>query len=299
MEYIPAVKKEIEHLKALHEIASFLNFKLTLKELVEKILIITVKTLQVETATVYTIDREQKQLYCFNSFGKDSEGILKREARLRHKVGYGFIGWVAQVGRPELSNEPQKHPHYTKEIDALAGIAAKNILCVPIIFKNKNYGAIEVINKKTNFDNLDRELLLTISSLVAMAIENSELFQETVHSRDYLENVIENIPGGFIAANKEGKITMFNTQAQNILGINKSSVIGKNTKEVFLKQPEIPSILFDVFLNQQTSNRQEIYIIGKNDKRLLLGYGTILIKDKFGKLAGSGIIFQDITEFVK
>jgi sensor histidine kinase regulating citrate/malate metabolism len=76
---------------------------------------------------------------------------------------------------------------------------------------------IEVINKKTDFDDLDKELLLTISSFVAMSIENSDLFHEVLYARDYLENVIESIPGGFVAANKEGKITMFNSQAQNIL----------------------------------------------------------------------------------
>ncbi|MDO8734474.1 MAG: GAF domain-containing protein [Elusimicrobiota bacterium] len=299
MDYIPAVKKEIEHLRALHEISSLLSFRITLKEFSIKIITIIVKTLGVETATIYTINWEQKQLICLNSFGKDSEGILKRESRLKHKLGFGFVGWIAQIGRAEISNEPSKHPHSTKEMDALAGITAKNILCVPIILKNKNYGAIEVINKKTDFDDLDKELLLTISSYIAMTIENSELYQELLYSRDYVENVIESIPGGFIASNKDGKITMFNTQAQNILGLNKSFALGKNAKEVFLKQPELPPILFDAFINQQQQNRQEIYVIGKNDKRLLLGYGTILIKDKLGKLAGSGMIFQDITEFVK
>ena len=299
MDYIPAVKKEIEHLQALHEIASFLSFKITLKELSEKVLAIVSSTLQVETATIYTINWEQKQLICLTSFGKDSEGILKRESRLKHKLGFGFVGWIAQIGRAEISNEPNKHHHYTKEMDTLASITVKNILCVPIILKNKNYGAIEVINKKTDFDDLDKELLLTISSYIAMTIENSELYQELLYSRDYVETVIESIPGGFIASNKEGKITMFNTQAQNILGLNKSFVLGKNAKEVFLKQPELPPILFDALINQHQQNRQEIYVIGKNDKRLLLGYGTILIKDKLGKLAGSGIIFQDITEFAK
>ena len=299
MDYIPAVKKEIEHLRALHEISSLLSFRITLKEFSIKILAIIIKTLRVETAAIYTINWELKQLICLNSLGKDSEGILKRESRLKLKLGFGLVGWVAQVGRAEIANEPHKHTHYTKEVDALAGITAKNILCVPIILKNKNYGVIEVINKKTDFDDTDKELLLTISSYVAMTIENSELYQELLYSKDYVETVIESIPGGFIASNKEGKITMFNTQAQNILGLNKSFVLGKNSKEVFLKQPELPSILFDAFINQQQQNRQEIYVIGKNDKRMLLGYGTILIKDKLGHLAGSGIIFQDITEFVK
>lgn len=299
MDYIPAVKKEMEHLRALHEISSLLSFRITLKEFSIKILTIIIKTLKIETATIYTINWEQKQLICLNSLGKGSEGILKRESRLKHKLGFGFVGWVAQVGRAEISNEPHKHTHYTKEMDTLASIIAKNILCVPIILKNKNYGAIEVINKKTDFDDLDKELLLTISSYIAMTLENSELYEELLYSKEYVENVIESIPGGFIASNKEGKITMFNTQAQNILGVNKSFAIGKNTKEVFLKQPELPSILFDAFIKQQQQNRRELYVIGKNDKRLLLGYGTILIKDKLGNLAGCGMIFQDITEFVK
>ncbi|MDD5687609.1 MAG: GAF domain-containing protein [Elusimicrobia bacterium] len=299
MDYVPAVKSEIEHLKALHEIASFLSFKLTLKELSGKILSIVIDTLKIETATIYTIDYEQKRLTCLTSVGKNSEGIIKRDERLKHKLGFGFVGWVAQVGRSEIVNEPQKHVQYSKEVDDIAGITTKNILCVPIILKNKNYGAIEVINKQIKFEELDKELLLTISSFIAMMIENTELYQEVLYSKDYTENIIESIPGGFISANKEGKITMFNSQAQNILGINKSSAIGKNTKDVFIRQTEIPTILFDAFINQQILNRQEVYTLGKNNKRILIGYGTILIKDKLGKLAGSGMIFQDITDFAK
>ena len=300
MEYIPAVqKKEIEHLKALQEIAFFLNFKLSFKELSEKVLSVVISTLQVETATIYISDPEQKQLKCLTSVGKHKEVIIKREESLEHKLGFGLIGWIAQMGTAEILNEPQKNSYYSKEADSLIGITAKNILCVPIVYKNKNYGVIEVINKKSDFDELDKEFLATVTGNIAMTLENSELYQEMIYSKEYVENIIESIPGGFIATDKEGKITVFNSQAQNILGINKSSAVGKNAKDVFINQSEIPSILFDAFMKQQIQNRQEVFLIVKTDKRILIGYGTILIKNKFGKLAGSGMIFQDITEFAK
>ncbi|OGS43845.1 MAG: hypothetical protein A2539_06245 [Elusimicrobia bacterium RIFOXYD2_FULL_34_15] len=300
MEYIPAVKKkEIEHLKALHEIAFFLSFRLTLKESSGKVLTVVLSTLEVETATIYTSDLEQKQLTCLTSIGKHKEGIIKREERLKHRLGFGLIGWIAQIGKAEILNDPQKNSYYSKEVDALAGITAKNILCVPIVHKNRNYGVIEIINKKTDFDELDKEFLITVASNIAMTLENSDLYQEMIYSKEYVENIIESIPGGFIATDKEGKITVFNSQAQNILGINKSSAVGKYAKDVFIRQPEVPSILFDAFMNQQIQNRQEVFLVVKTDKRILIGYGTILIKNKFGKLAGSGMIFQDITEFAK
>ena len=290
---------EIEHLNALYEITTSINFTVNLNELLDKIMAKACEVLNAEAATLFLIDPEKKELKFEIVKGEKSQIIEQSRGQLRIPLGRGISGWVAQMGKLVISKEPERDIRFYKDIDKITGFVTRNLLCVPLILQNKIKGVVEVINKKEgNFEEIDTQILHTIAGQIAMVIENYNLYTEISETRLYLDNIIENMPGGFISIDKEGRIKTFNLRANRILGINKHYALNKPGAEVLAKQREIYAVLLNTLNERKTVNRLELNIVRMNGEKACIGYSTLLLTDRRNEVIGAGIIFQDLT-FIK
>jgi PAS domain S-box-containing protein len=290
---------EIEHLNALYEITASINFTVNLKELLDKVMTKVCEVLNTEAATLFLIDPEKKELRFEIVKGEKSQVIEQSRSQLRIPLGRGISGWVAQMGKPVMSKEPEQDIRFYRDVDKITGFTTRNLLCVPLILQNKIKGVIEVINKKEgNFEEIDTQILHTIAGQIAMVMENYNLYREISETRLYLDNIIENMPGGFIAIDKEGRIKTFNLRANKILGINKHYAIDKPGEEVLAKQKEICEVLMTTLNERKAVNRLELNIVRMNGEKACIGYSTLAITDRRNEVVGAGIIFQDLT-FIK
>ena len=290
---------EIEHLNALYEITASINFTVNLKELLDKVMTKVCEVLNTEAATLFLIDPEKKELRFEIVKGEKSQVIEQSRSQLRIPLGRGISGWVAQMGKPVMSKEPEQDIRFYKDIDKITGFTTRNLLCVPLILQNKIKGVIEVINKKEgNFEDIDIQILHTIAGQIAMVMENHNLYTEISETRLYLDNIIENMPGGFISIDKECRIKTFNLRANKISGINKHYAIDKPGEEVLAKQKEIYEVLMTTLNERKAANRLELNIVRMNGEKACIGYSTLVITNRRNEVVGAGIIFQDLT-FIK
>src|SRR5215210_318162 len=79
----------------------------------------------------------------------------------------------------------------------------------------------------------DVEILRTVSGYVAVAIENSLLYQEQQERaaelellKEFNESIVESINVGLLAVDLEGRVTRCNSALEEILGINRDEAIG-------------------------------------------------------------------------
>lgn len=106
---------------------------------------------------------------------------IKSMKKFRLKLGQGIAGTVAARGESLLVNNTEKSPHFYSQIDNISGFKTKSALCVPMISKGKVIGVIEVLNRVNGpFDENDLDLLQSIAASVSIAIENANLYKETV-----------------------------------------------------------------------------------------------------------------------
>lgn len=97
---------EIEHLNGLYEITASINFTANLNELLDKIMAKVCEVLNVEAATLFLIDLEKKELKFEIVKGEKSQIIEQSYSQLRVPLGRGISGWVAQMGKPVISTDP-------------------------------------------------------------------------------------------------------------------------------------------------------------------------------------------------
>jgi len=86
----------------------------------------------------------------------------------------------------------------------------------------------------------DVELLFTIASYVAIALDNAQLYssleQKAVQIerlKDFSENIVESLHVGVLAVDLDGAIESWNSQLETLLGYQRSEAIGKPLESVF------------------------------------------------------------------
>jgi signal transduction histidine kinase len=88
--------------------------------------------------------------------------------------------------------------------------------------------------------SIDVELLLTLAGYVGIAIENSSLYrslqrkvEEYERLKEFSENIVESINVGILAADLEDRVESWNTQIEQLTGIEREHAVGKRLGELF------------------------------------------------------------------
>ena len=286
----------IMYMKAIDDISKSIHFSTNLKAMKDEILQKAMKILQVDAISLLLIRDGKNELYFDVSKGEKGKDIESKRDMFKLKVGQGIAGWVAKMGQPMIINDPTKHPNFYQQVDVMTGYITRNIACVPLIVKNKVRGVIEAINKRNkSFEDVDMVLLNSIATHIAVIIENLELYDEVIHTRNYYGSIIENMPGGLLVMDSGGKITCINSAACRILGVVRAVTEGKPCREALVRQKEITAVLTRTLSEKKIENRLELKTMGKDNHQVTIGYGTIIINDPKGVLVGVGMIFQDLT----
>ncbi|MBI5744427.1 MAG: GAF domain-containing protein [Elusimicrobia bacterium] len=209
--------------------------------------------------------------------------------------GYqGVVGACAEGKEPVLINDAETSPLFTKKVDTGTGFKTKNVIAVPAFANGELLGVAEFINAQAgSFNGEDLKAASLLASLVARDVYISR--QEATIKQLNLkgESTINNLSGGFIGSDMEGKVIFFNPKASEIFEVGQE-YLNKPVVELFQLCPDIVSAIGDVLKQGKTVRRQEFTCM-VNGKKKVVGYSSINIKGVDGKIIGAGIIFQDIT----
>jgi two-component system NtrC family sensor kinase len=179
-----ALLRRNQELAALIEINRVVTSSLDMDEVLEATIKGIREILQVEAGSLVLVDEEADRLVVHTTFGPERGWGSGRTI----EPGQGIVGYVVQAGQPKLVNNVELEPLFLIEADEEPGLAAREILCVPLIVRGRVIGAIEVINKLDGiFTSQDRELLEAMAASVAVAVENAGLYSELADFAEELE----------------------------------------------------------------------------------------------------------------
>jgi len=288
--------RQITHLETIAEIAKGVGFSINLRDMLDYAMEKVIKALDIEACSLLLIDESTNELFFEISKGEKGMLIESKKGMLRLKMGQGIAGWVAQIGKACIINKPEEYPRFYKQMDMITGFATRNIVCVPLLVRSKIKGVIETVNrKKGDFNEVDLAFIYAVASQVAVAIENMDLYKEFNQSRNYYTGIIENMPGGLIGMDREGRIITANLTACRILGLVKKDMEGTHYKSALIRQREIADVLAKTLIEKTAVNRMELKARGKSDEEITIGYGTIITQNALKEITGVAIIFQDLT----
>ncbi|MEJ2039305.1 MAG: adenylate/guanylate cyclase domain-containing protein [Desulfosarcinaceae bacterium] len=189
--------------------------------------------MNVETGALYLLD--DISLTFAVSFNTDAR--QRKPVKLR--LGQGIPGYVAARGEVMMINESHGGNLFTPEIRDSEEFPIRSALCVPMISQGRVIGVIEVLNKKNGeFVHGDQDLLQSIASSVSIAIENANLYKETVAMaenergirrifqkfvpKEILEKILHGSAGSLEMAEELKTLTLLNIDIRGFSGLVKA-----------------------------------------------------------------------------
>src|ERR1041385_991847 len=110
------------------------------------------------------------------------------------------------------------------QIALAMGIYARDQLAGVILLGARRSGRI--------YGTVEQNALQVLCGQLAVAIENAELFTEVQNAKIYNETLLEKLTSGVIAVGTDERITVFNNEAGQIMGVNPDEMIDCTTDDL-------------------------------------------------------------------
>ena len=161
-------------LALLAETSRVLGADLDLPTLLVQLMALAEKMVGAETSSVMLLDEGRATLHWLVAEGDATAGALRR---MTLAVGEGIAGTVAATGESIVVPDAEQDPRVARRVDAATGFRTRSIVCVPIRFRGRVTGVLQVLNKRAGtFATRDREVLELIAAEAGVAIENARVY---------------------------------------------------------------------------------------------------------------------------
>lgn len=177
------VKAKVKQLSLINQISRAINSVLNLREVLWLILRNAVKLTNAISGAILLLEGEDELVI------KEAYNMPAGWQNIRIKVGQGLCGHAAFIRQPYFSNDVKNDPYYigTPEIKNI-----KSELAVPVILEKKVIGVIKVDSDEPNrFKEEDINLMTTLANNAAIAIANSQLYEEIKNLNKTLEEKVQ------------------------------------------------------------------------------------------------------------
>jgi PAS domain S-box-containing protein len=274
------------------------------------------QTLQTDRAAVYRFNLDWSGDFVVESVGEDWVKLLGcniqkacEDIYLQETQGGRFRNHetfvIADIGAAGL------HPCH---VQLLEQFQAKSYMAVPIFSGEFLWGLLIVYqnNAPRNWQSWEVELLEQIASQLAIAIQQSELYEQLqleLQERKLAEatireaerrwrSLLDNVHLIVVGLDRSGNVNYVNPFFLKLTGYTNSEVLGKDWFENFLP-PASQSLIPTVFSEVSLENTHPYYrnsILTKSGEERFIAWNNTPLQDSQENIIGNISIGEDITE---
>ena len=150
----------------------------------------------------------------------------------------------------------------------------------------------------------DVEILRTVSGYVAVAIENSLLYQDQQERaselkllKEFNESIIESINVGLLAVDLEGRVTRLNSAFEHILDLRRDAAVGKRVEDLFSEDfaDTLTQVLGpDGWQLKEIRNIYKLHTATRGNRALVVNIALAPLHDVQGQ-TGALVVLEDVT----
>ena len=158
-------------LALLNDVATALAGTQDLNEILEYTLERVMQYLNVEAGEIFLGDEDTQEMTLMLHRGDIHDAFW---TQTRFMPGEGFIGIVAETGKPLVTTAPQYDFRFLRRGMVEAGF--RSIACIPLAARGKVVGVLGIATRRErNLDQRELNLMSSIGGLAGIAIENGRL----------------------------------------------------------------------------------------------------------------------------
>jgi len=176
-------------------------------------------------------------------------------------------------------------------------------LALKVDERTLGYLALGLTRKGDFLSSEDIDLLHTISSYLAIALENARLYESLEQKalqyqalRDFSENIVASINAGVLACDLNRQVQAWNAAMERLYGLSPAAALGRRLESIF--PVELLAELAPAYDSHQTLNLYKFALQTPDGRRLIVNVSMTPLVGKDGQVIGRLLIFNDITERV-
>jgi PAS domain S-box-containing protein len=192
---LDAVKNQARQLYLINQVSRAINSVLNLGEVLWLILRNAVKLTNAVSGAILLLENENELIL------KEAYNMPPGWQKIKIKIGQGLSGHAAFIKQPYCSNDVKNDPYY---ISGPEMESVKSELAAPILLEKKVIGVIKIDSDEAGrFKDADMELMTTLANNAAIAIVNSQLYEEVKDLNKTLEEKVRTRTGELEIANQK------------------------------------------------------------------------------------------------
>ena len=293
IENVEQKKRELNikllELETLFDIGVAISSVLDVNELAEDVLFRAIGVLNASRGMFIRQNDQSPILDILSMFNwGDSKFLLSKKIDVLNKINDGESGLIL------TSNDKTELQKKLKE---------DNLLVVPLRAKENLLGYMILCDKETrsgveDFNELDLDILTSLSNQAAVAMDNAKLFKEITEAKQFNESILGSIATGVITINVLGEVDSVNKAGENILKMDKDSIINNHYMFLFEKDPDVIEIITKTELSKKITTEINIPFLTASQETIVNVSAAPRI-DINGNAEGLVIAIEDISDVSK
>ncbi|OGD18511.1 MAG: hypothetical protein A2W03_05170 [Candidatus Aminicenantes bacterium RBG_16_63_16] len=291
-------KRAYRYRKTLLSISKELNRERNLDKLSRSLLDLIANALSLENLVLFLPETDDGRTLAVSSAKGDLPSL---PARLN--LDPSFYRNLTENEYISFESQAERREHLPgAEVLAVLGLAH----FLPLRVEKKLIGCLAMGRKSDNsyLNSEDWELLTTISSSVALAIENASLYNqarlralELERLKDYSENIIESLTVGVAVIDESGRVMGWNRVMEGIFSLKKGQALGQSLQLIL--GPDNVQALFPSDSQSDFRLLSEISLEMRNGAKRIFDIAKTPLFDNTMVPYGTIIVFEDITEKIQ
>ena len=149
---------------------------MSMEQVINFVMDLSMSKIRAEAGSIMFADVNGKELYFATARGPKASEVMD----FRVPMSKGLVGFCAREGVSLAISDAEKDPRFYAEISEKLGYDTKNLICAPVQFEGRVYGAIELMNKSTPFDNTEVRVLTYIGRQLAKFVNDLIMAREKI-----------------------------------------------------------------------------------------------------------------------
>jgi len=290
--------RDRETFSTLYRVGRSLGESLDLKQVLHRLLGDVDTIFRTDISSVRLVDPGTNTLVVKAS-GGETEEVEQKQIEI--KMGEGFIGWVGKTGEPFIARDISKDPRFATFPKAKKKVASA--IAAPIKIGGRTVGVISCASStRKRFSADDLDLLISVASLSAEAIERAELYQQLL-SRG--QAVLESMVDGLVVVDRDSRIVLTNHTFRDVLDLRPG---GGEPLEDLLKgkvaewKPlcrDVTNRILDSPGAQPVSFSLDLNIVAGEGAGRVMNTRVSPIMSQWSKVIGAVLVLEDITDVMR
>jgi PAS domain S-box-containing protein len=209
-------RRAAEQLRMLNQMLINLTSDLDLEDLMQKLHEQCLRIGPIDTFYVLLYDEDSQMLSSLYVY-KDGERRALPARNLRENPG--VTGYVIEHPHTLYIPDSFEYPSWLPPLIKQSGKQSRSLVIVPLFFREKIIGVLSMQNNAANIYTPEQIRTLELfAPQVAIAIQNSRLYEQAQSERNLANALIDNLPGIFLLIDQSGQLRRWNRYIETSLG---------------------------------------------------------------------------------